>query len=81
MVLSKNRKLKYKNEVIRIIKRQTKYFENKVAIITGGITGIGKSICDYFAQHGSKVVIVDQNLGMAQELFRIMRIPVLPAFI
>lgn len=40
------------------------YF-NKVAIVTGGASGIGRSICDYLAQHGARVVIADQNLEAA----------------
>ncbi|MDW7652020.1 MAG: SDR family oxidoreductase [Bacillota bacterium] len=42
-------------------------FANKVAIITGGASGIGKSICTYLAQHGSLVVIADCNLDGALE--------------
>lgn len=30
---------------------------NKVAIVTGGATGIGEAICKVFAQHGAKVVV------------------------
>jgi NAD(P)-dependent dehydrogenase (short-subunit alcohol dehydrogenase family) len=37
-------------------------FENKVAIVTGGASGIGKSICVYLASHGAKVIIADHSL-------------------
>jgi NAD(P)-dependent dehydrogenase (short-subunit alcohol dehydrogenase family) len=43
-------------------------FENKVAIITGGASGIGKSICQYLAGKGSKVIIADINYVMAREV-------------
>ncbi len=39
----------------------------RVAIITGGASGIGKSICAYLAQRGTKVIIADQNPEAAQE--------------
>lgn len=35
--------------------------KNKVAIITGGTSGIGRSSCVIFAREGAKVVVVGQN--------------------
>ena len=34
---------------------------NKVAIVTGGGTGIGRSIALTFAKEGAKLVLVDYN--------------------
>lgn len=35
--------------------------ENKVAIVTGGASGIGKAIADIFMREGAKVVVSDLN--------------------
>jgi len=44
-----------------------KQFTDKVTIVTGGASGIGRSICIYLAKKGAKVMIVDSNLKGAQE--------------
>jgi len=36
-------------------------FENKVCLVTGGGSGIGKASCKRFAQEGGKVAVVDLN--------------------
>jgi len=43
------------------------YYQDKVAIVTGGASGIGREICGQLAQGGAKgIVVVDINLEGAQ---------------
>lgn len=46
--------------------------ENKVAIVTGGGSGIGRATCLRFFQEGAKVVVVDRNLAGAEETCQLM---------
>jgi len=41
---------------------------NKVALVTGGASGIGKQVCLDLAKEGVKISIIDINLEGAQEL-------------
>ena len=34
---------------------------NKVAVVTGGASGIGRAIVERFIQAGAKVLLVDRN--------------------
>ncbi len=45
-----------------------KQLENKVAIVTGGASGIGKAIVELFVKEGAKVVISDLNDKLGNEL-------------
>ena len=37
-------------------------FKDKICIVTGGASGIGRSLCDQLARHGAYVVMADINL-------------------
>ena len=39
---------------------------NKTALVTGGGSGIGKSVCHRLAQSAAKIIVVDLNLEAAQ---------------
>ena len=41
---------------------------DKVAIVTGGAHGMGKSTCEIFAREGAKVVIADVDDQAGQDL-------------
>lgn len=44
------------------------HFENKVAIVTGGGSGLGEAISKELAGHGAKVVVTDLRLDAAQRV-------------
>ncbi len=42
--------------------------ENKVAIVTGGTSGIGAEICREYARQGAKVVVVGRNIERGEKV-------------
>ena len=46
--------------------------ENKVAIVTGGGSGIGRATCLRFFQEGARVVVADRNRVGAEETRALM---------
>ncbi|MGG5577164.1 SDR family NAD(P)-dependent oxidoreductase [Myroides sp. C15-4] len=45
-----------------------KMLENKVAIVTGGASGIGKAVVELFVKEGAKVIIADLNVELGTKL-------------
>lgn len=45
-----------------------KRLENKVALVTGGASGIGKAIVERFVKEGAKVVFTDLNESLGKEV-------------
>lgn len=43
------------------------YFKNKVAIVTGGASGIGRTISEELGRRGARVIVADTNLEGAQK--------------
>ena len=41
-------------------------FENKLAVVTGGASGIGAACARFIAKRGGKIIIADRNIAAAQ---------------
>ena len=51
----------------------TGWFEGKVALVTGGASGIGRASALAFARHGAKVIIADTATGGGEETVRMIK--------
>jgi NAD(P)-dependent dehydrogenase (short-subunit alcohol dehydrogenase family) len=47
-------------------------FEGKVAIVTGGASGIGRTTAQFYARDGAKVVVSDIDEQMGQETLQLI---------
>ena len=43
-------------------------FQNRIAVVTGGASGIGQALCEELARRGATVVVADIDFHRAQEL-------------
>lgn len=50
------------------IKDNMKQLENKVALVTGGASGIGRAIVELFVKEGAKVVFTDLNEDLGKQV-------------
>ena len=44
------------------------YFKGKIAIVTGGASGMGRAVCEQMGRHGATVVVSDINHDGAKEV-------------
>ncbi|KAM7302275.1 carbonyl reductase family member 4-like [Ixodes scapularis] len=60
-------------EVEAVKKLKAPFLVGKVAIVTGGASGIGRSVCQVLDREGAKVVIADINDAKANETLSLLK--------
>ena len=46
--------------------------QDKVAIVTGAASGIGRTVCQRISREGAKVMVADRNIAGAEETLTLM---------
>jgi NAD(P)-dependent dehydrogenase (short-subunit alcohol dehydrogenase family) len=44
--------------------------ENKVVVVAGGASGLGRAVCEHFAEHGARIAVLDRNVQSARVVAR-----------
>ena len=53
--------------------RESTFYHNKVTVVVGGASGIGRALCLALAQHGAVVVIADLDVAAAEQVAESIR--------